>query len=83
MKHQISHISENLKAALIYAWTVDNFEGATVTLELSCSDGSTTTVTETLGSLVDDIDNTGSSTQQPPPRSLVDQLGDIKKNNWF
>jgi hypothetical protein len=34
--------------------------------------------------LDDDTDNSGSSIQQsPPPRSAADQLGDIKKNNWF
>jgi hypothetical protein len=83
MKLQISYISEALKDALIFAWTADRFKSAKVTLELTCSDGSTATITETLDGLVNNIDNSGSSTQQSPPRSPVDQLGDIKKNNWF
>lgn len=83
MNYQCSQISNVLKEALIIAWTLNRFKGATVTLELSCFDGSTATITETMDHL-DDTDNSGSSVRQsPPPRSMADRLGDIKKNNWF
>jgi hypothetical protein len=53
-------------------------------LNLSCFDGSTATITETINNPGDDTDNTGSSiTQTPPQKSLADQLGDIKTNTWF
>ena len=84
MKYELSQISEVLKEALVIAWTLDQFKAAKVTFELSCFDGSTATVTETLGHLDDDTDNSGSSIQRTPPqRSLADQLGDIKQNTWF
>ncbi len=84
MKKALSEISSLLKEALAVAETVDPFKGATVSLNLSCFDGSTATVTETLNNPGDDTDNTGSSiTQTPPQKSLVDQLGDIKTNTWF
>ena len=84
MKNQCSYISDLLRDALIIAWTIDHFKGAKVTLELCCSDGSIATITETMDHLDDDTDNSGSSIQQsPPPRSLADRLGDIKKHTWF
>lgn len=84
MKYEISQISNVLKEALVIAWTLDRLKGATVTLDLFCSDGRTATITETLDHLSDDADNSGSSVQQSPPaRSAVDQLGDIQKNTWF
>ena len=84
MQNQCSYISDLLQGALVIAWTVDHFKTAKVTLELSCSDGSTATITETMDHLDGDIVNSGSSIQQsPPPRSLADQLGDITKNTWF
>ncbi|WP_370230396.1 hypothetical protein [Marinobacter nauticus] len=84
MRYELSQISEVLKEALIIAWTLDHFKSAKVSLELSCFDGSTATVTETLGHLDENNDNSGSSIQRTQPqRSLVDQLGDIKQNTWF
>jgi len=84
MKNQCSYISDLLRDALVIAWTVDDFKTAKVTLQLSCSDGSAATITETIDHLDDDTDNSGSSVQQsPPPRSLADRLGDIKKHTWF
>lgn len=84
MKYELSQISEVLKEALIIAWTLDHFKSAKVSLELSCFDGSTATVTETMDHLDDDTDNSGASIQRTPPkRSLVNQLGDIKQNIWF
>jgi hypothetical protein len=84
MKNQCDYISGLLRDALVIAWTVDHFKTAKVTLQLSCSDGSTATITETMDQLDDDTDNSGSSIQQsPPPRSLADRLGDIKKHTWF
>jgi hypothetical protein len=84
MKKALSEISSLLKEALAVAESVDHFKGAAVSLELSCFDGSGAAVTETLDNPGDDTDNSGSSIQQTPPkRSLVDQLGDIKKNTWF
>ena len=84
MKYELSQISEVLKEALIIAWTLDHFKSAKVSLELSCFDDSTATVTETMDHLDDDTDNSGSSIQRTPPqRSLADQLGDIKQNTWF
>ncbi|MCZ4283553.1 hypothetical protein O4H29_01820 [Marinobacter salarius] len=84
MKYVYNQISEVLKEALVIAWTLDHFKGAKVSLEVSCFDGSTATITEKLDHLDDDTDNSGSSIQRSPPmRSLVDQLGDIKKNIWF
>lgn len=84
MKYELSQISEVLKEALVIAWTLDHFKSAKVSLELSCFDGSTATVTETMDHLDDDTYNSGSSIQRTPlKRSLVDQLGDIKQNTWF
>jgi len=84
MNYECSQISSVLKEALVIAWTLDRLKGATVTLELSCSDGSTATITETMDHLDDDTGTSGSSIQQSPPtRSAVDQLGDIQKNTWF
>lgn len=84
MQNQCSYISDLLQGALVIAWTVDHFKTAKATLELSCSDGSTATITETMDHLDGDTDSSGSSIQQsPPPRSLAEQLGDIKKNTWF
>lgn len=84
MKYELCQISEVLKEALIIAWTLDHFKSAKVSLELSCFDGSTATVTETMDHLDDDTDSSRSSIQRnPPKRSLVDQLGDIKQNTWF
>lgn len=84
MKNALSEIRSLLKEALAVAETIDSLKGATASLDLSCFDGSTATVTETLDNPGDDTDNTGSSiTQTPPQKSLVDQLGDIKKNTWF
>ncbi|MBN7768827.1 MULTISPECIES: hypothetical protein [Marinobacter] len=84
MTYELSQISGVLKEALIIAWTLDHFKGAKVTFELSCFDGSTATVTETMDHLSDDTDNSGSSIQRTPSqRSIVDQLGDIKTNTWF
>jgi len=84
MNYELNQISEVLKEALIIAWTLDHFKSAKVSFELSCLDGSTATVTETLDHLDDDTDNSGSSIQRTPPqRSLADKLGDIKQNTWF
>ena len=84
MTYELSQISGVLKEALIIAWTLDHFKGAKVTFELSCFDGSTATVPETMDHLSDDTDNSGSSIQRTPSqRSIVDQLGDIKTNTWF
>jgi hypothetical protein len=84
MKNALSEIRSLLKEALAVAETIDSLKGATASLDLSCFDGSTATVTETLDNPGDDTDNTGSSiTQTPPQKSLVDQLGDIKTNTWF
>jgi hypothetical protein len=84
MNYEISQIRSVLKEALVIAWTLDRLKGATVTLKLSCSDGSTATITETLDHLSDDTETSGSSVKQSPStRSAVDQLGDIKKNTWF
>jgi hypothetical protein len=84
MNYECSQISNVLKEALVIAWTLDHFKGARVMLELSCFDGSTATITESMDHLDDDTDNSGSSIQQsPPPRSAADRLGDIKKHTWF
>lgn len=84
MKYTLSQISALLKEALAAAETVDHFKSAVVSLELSCSDGSTATVIETLDNPGDDTDNSGSSISHTPrQKSLVDQLGDIKTNTWF
>ncbi|MCK0162677.1 hypothetical protein [Marinobacter sp. S6332] len=84
MRNALNEISSLLREALAVAETIDPFKGATASLTLSCFDGSTATITETLDNSGDDTDNIGSSTTQTPPqKSLVDQLGDIKKNNWF
>jgi hypothetical protein len=84
MNYEVSQISNVLKEALVIAWTLDHIKGATVTLDLSCSDGRTATITETMDNLDGDTDTSVSLIQQPPPtRSAVDQLGDIKKNTWF
>jgi len=84
MRNALDEISSLLREALAVAETIDLFKGATASLTLSCFDGSTATITETLDNPGDDTDNTGSSiTQTPPQKSLVDQLGDIKTNTWF
>jgi hypothetical protein len=84
MKNALIEIRSLLQEALAVAETIDPFKGATASLNLSCFDGSTATITETINNPGDDTDNTGSSiSQTPPQKSLVDQLGDIKKNNWF
>jgi len=84
MKNALIEIRSLLQEALAVAETIDPFKGATASLNLSCFDGSTATITETINNPGDDTDNTGSSiTQTPPQKSLVDQLGDIKTNTWF
>jgi len=84
MKNVLDQISSLLKEALAVAETLDGFKGSTATLDLSCFDGSTATITETLDNLCDDTDTSGSSiTRTPPKKSSVDQLGDIKTNTWF
>lgn len=84
MKNVLDQISSLLKEALAVAETLDGFKGSTATLDLSCFDGSTATITETLDNLCDDTANFGSCiTHTPPKKSLVDQLGDIKTNTWF
>jgi hypothetical protein len=84
MRNALDEISSLLREALAVAETIDPFKRASASLTLSCFDGSTARITETLDNPGDDTDNTGSSiTQTPPQKSLVDQLGDIKKNTWF
>ncbi|MAB52969.1 MULTISPECIES: hypothetical protein [unclassified Marinobacter] len=84
MKYTLSQISLLLKEALAVAETFEHFKSASVSLELSCSDGSIAAVTETIDNPGDDTDNSGSSiTHTPRQKSLVDQLGDIKTNTWF
>lgn len=84
MKNALSEIRSLLKQALAVAETVDHFKGAVVSLDLSCFDGSTATVTETIDNPGDDTDNSGSSiSHTPPQKSPVNQLGDIKTNTWF
>ncbi|NMT62778.1 hypothetical protein [Marinobacter orientalis] len=84
MKNALREISSLLKQALAVAETVDHFKGAVVSLDLSCFDGSTAAVTETIDNPGDDTDNSGSSISHTPrQKSLVDQLGDIKTNTWF
>jgi hypothetical protein len=84
MKNALIEIRSLLQEALAVAETIDPFKGATASLNLSCFDGSTATITETINNPGDDTDNTGSSiTQTPPQKSLADQLGDIKTNTWF
>lgn len=84
MKNALSEIRSLLKEALAVAETVDHFKGAVVSLDLSCFDGSTAAVTETIDNPGDDTDNSGSSISHTPrQKSLVDQLGDIKTNTWF
>ena len=84
MKNALIEIRSLLQEALAVAETIDPFKGATASLNLSCFDGSTATITETINNPGDDTGNTGSSiTQTPPQKSLADQLGDIKTNTWF
>lgn len=84
MRNALDEISSLLKEALAVAETIDPFKGAAASVTLSCCDGSTATITETINNPGDDTDNTGSSiTQTSPQKSPVDQLGDIKKNTWF
>ncbi|MCK7545908.1 hypothetical protein MLC59_17250 [Marinobacter bryozoorum] len=84
MKNVLDQISSLLKEALAVAETLDGFKGGRASLDLSCLDGRTATVTETLDNLGDDTDNSGSSiTHTPPKKSSVDQLDDIKTNTWF
>lgn len=66
MNYELSQMSEVMKEALIIAWTLDHFKEASVTLNLSCFDGSTATITETLDQLDDDTENAGSSIRQTP-----------------
>lgn len=84
MKYTLSQISLLLKEALAVAETFEHFKSASVSLELSCFDGSIAAVTETIDNPGDDTDNSGSSISHTPrQKSLVDQLGDIKTNTWF
>lgn len=85
MNKHCNHISSILQEALVIAWLLDHFKTATVTLELECHDGKTATITETMAELIADTLETRSQLMQTPPKSksLVDSLGDIKKNPWF
>lgn len=84
MKYTLSQISLVLKEALALAETFEHFKSASVSLELSCFDGSLATITETLENPGDNTNNSGSSgTHTPAQKSPVDQLGDIKTNTWF
>ena len=83
MNNEHIYISEYLRDALVIAWTIDGFKKARVVLEIFCSDGETAVITENLETFSDDTMFFGSSTQQAPARSAVDQLSDIKVNVWF
>ncbi|MAL98026.1 hypothetical protein [Hydrocarboniclastica marina] len=84
MQYQCSQTSDVLKEALIIAWTIEHFKNAKVTLELTCSDGQTATITETMEALDTKTDISGSSIQSSPGLSAAaDQLGDIKTDTWF
>ncbi|MAL98032.1 hypothetical protein [Hydrocarboniclastica marina] len=72
MKNVLDQISSLLKEALAVAETLDGFKGSTATLDLSCFDGSTATITETLDNLCDDTDTSGSCcATRPLQQALV------------
>lgn len=79
MNNENIYISEHLQDALVIAWTIDGFKKARVMLEVICSDGETVVVTENLETFSDDTIFFGSSSKPKPARSVVDQLGDIKR----
>jgi len=86
MNNYTDQISDLLKQALVIAWVLDNFKQAKVVMEVECTDGMKMTFNEVFEGLTPDTLQTSShsSIKNPSPKkSLVDSLGDIKKNEWI
>lgn len=84
MKHLIEQITDLLKQANTLAETLDNFELSTAELKVSCTDGTSLVIGDTLQDYSDGTTGGSSLSQlEPGTASAADQLGTIKKNVWF
>ena len=86
MNSHCSHISNILQDALVIAWILDDFEQAEITCTVKCRDGKKAIITESLEEPRPDTPRFSSKIVQTPPpcaKSIADDLGAIKKNDWF